>query len=303
METRASYLSVGAFLLALSVGLVIFVMWFSRIDFAQDNQNYKIYFKGSVSGLRVNESVRFHGLPIGKVKSIYVDPHNVEQITVKVSIDNPELIREDAVASVEAQGLTGYSYIQIKGGSQDRPPLKALPGKRYPVITSQASGIEMLFSELPHILQNIYKLSGRLNTLLDEDNVASISATLNNLSKISTALAKGPNTLESFVGEARTAFTQLQKTLKTLENKTNPTFDALTQASLSLEKTSNALNALLEENRASVKDFTNAGLPTLTATMTEAQKNLKTLQGILEKIELSPGSFLHESTTQGYRLP
>jgi phospholipid/cholesterol/gamma-HCH transport system substrate-binding protein len=303
METRASYLSVGAFLLALCLGLVIFVMWFSRVDFTQDNQNYKIYFKGSVSGLRVNESVRFHGLPIGKVKSIYVDPHNVEQIAVKISIDNPELIREDAVASVEAQGLTGYSYIQIKGGSKDRPPLKALPGKRYPVIISQASGIEMLFSELPHILENIYTLSGRLNSLLDKDNVASISSTLNNISKMTTALAKGPNKLENFVGEARATFVQLQKTLKTLDAKTNPALDALTQASVSLDKTSKSLDALLEENRASVKEFTNAGLPTITATMVEAQKNLKTLQGILEKIEVSPGNFLHESTSQGYRLP
>ena len=250
-----------------------------------------------------DESVRFHGLPIGKVKNISVDPHNVEQIAVKISIDNPDLIREDAVASVEAQGLTGYSYIQIKGGSQDRPPLKAVNGKHYPVITSQASGIEMLSSELPHILENIYTLSGRLNSLFDKDNVASIYSTLDNLSKMTTALARGPNKLEDFVGEARAAFAQLQKTLKTIEGKTNPTFDALTQASLSLEKTAQSLDVLLEENRASVKEFTSAGLPAITSTMAEAQKNLKALQGILDKIEVSPGNFLHNSTSQGYRLP
>lgn len=299
METRASYLAVGSFLLALFAGLIIFVMWFSHVDFTKERHNYLIYFEGSVSGLRVNESVRFHGLPVGKVKSIYVDPTNVARIAVKVSIDTPALIRQDAVAAVEAQGLTGYSYIQIKGGSQDLPPLMAKPGQKYPIIASQASGIEMLFSELPNILENVYDVTGKLRSLLNDKNLEALSATLQDLSRVSKGLAKGPNNVDSFMRESRLAFTQINKTLKEMDGQ----IKGLKPAIMAVDKAANSLDAFVDENRASVRDFTDAGLTSVTEVMNEASKSLQTLNGILHQIEVSPGRFINESASNGYQLP
>ncbi|MBA4117837.1 MAG: hypothetical protein C0514_02955 [Candidatus Puniceispirillum sp.] len=299
METRASYLAVGGFLLALFAGLIIFVMWFSHVDFTKERHNYMIYFNGSVSGLRVNESVRFHGLPVGKVKAIYVDPKDVSRIAVKISVDNPALIRQDAVAAVEAQGLTGYSYVQINGGSQTLPPLKAKPGEKYPVIASRASGIEMLFSELPHILENVYAVTGKLKVLLDDKNLEAFSKTLQDISRISKDLAKGPNNVDGFMREARGAFAQINKTLKSMEGQ----IQGLQPAIVAVDKAATSLERLVDENRAGVRDFTDGGLSSVTDVMHEASKSLQTLNGILQQIEISPGRFLHESTDKGYQLP
>ncbi|MCE2950593.1 MAG: MlaD family protein [Alphaproteobacteria bacterium] len=306
METRASYIAVGSFILALAVGVLLFIMWISKVDFNQDAQNYLIYFKGSVSGLRENESVKFHGLPIGKVKKIYVDPKDIEQIVVKITVDNPELVREDAVATIEAQGITGYSYIQIKGGSKEKPPLKVKPGKRYPIINSQASGVEMIFSELPHILKNVYDLSARLNRVLDDHNITAIGQTLENISRLSKDLSQGPERVQTFVKEARLGFRQLRESLQSLEKQVSgwgPSVKAFGEASKSLDKTAATLDGLLSENRGAFKDFTGEGLPSVAAAMKEAQRSLKALQSVLADVEISPGDFLHKSPHEGYKLP
>ena len=52
METRASYVLVGAFVLVLLIGAAAAVAWLGKYGTEKQFAFYRIYFTGSVSGLQ-----------------------------------------------------------------------------------------------------------------------------------------------------------------------------------------------------------------------------------------------------------
>ena len=51
METRAHYVAVGAFVLAVIIAGFVAVVSLGRVEFAQDLKRYYVFVRGSVSGL------------------------------------------------------------------------------------------------------------------------------------------------------------------------------------------------------------------------------------------------------------
>ena len=70
METRANYVLVGLFALAVTVGAFVFVYWFSRAGEVGDRATYRIVFDGAVSGLRIGGAVFFNGIKVGEVSDL-----------------------------------------------------------------------------------------------------------------------------------------------------------------------------------------------------------------------------------------
>ena len=119
MEIRASYVVVGAVVLALLAGLAAFSLWLVDAGVDRDLARYDIAFAGSVSGLQEGGQVLYRGIPVGRVAEIRIDPDNVENVLVAVDIDRATPIKEDTVAALEFQGLTGVAYVQLRGGTQE----------------------------------------------------------------------------------------------------------------------------------------------------------------------------------------
>ena len=142
METRANHLLIGGFVIATVVAFLGFVVWMAKIEIDQEFERYDIYFEGSVSGLSVAGEVRYKGVPVGSVQEIVIDPKvpNRVRVTIKVGASTP--IKEDTVAQLELQGITGVSYVQLTGGSPTSPALKIQSGQRFPVIVSKPSQFE-----------------------------------------------------------------------------------------------------------------------------------------------------------------
>src|SRR5476651_2070171 len=135
METRAHHVVVGVFIIVVLIGAFVSVIWLAGTQFQREGTIYDIYFRGSVSGLNEGAAVRYKGVQIGRVLSIRLDPENVERIRVRIEVDAVTPIKEDAVAALEAQGITGVAFVQITGGSNASPDLKKREDKRYPIIT------------------------------------------------------------------------------------------------------------------------------------------------------------------------
>src|SRR5258708_36739079 len=74
METRANYVLIGLFTLAVILGGFGFVYWFNTIGPAGDRAPYRIVFEGSVSGLRTGASVLFNGIRGGEFTALRLDP-------------------------------------------------------------------------------------------------------------------------------------------------------------------------------------------------------------------------------------
>jgi len=67
METRAAYVAVGTFVLALSIGVVIAVLWLAHAQFNEAKTRYDIYFAYVGTGLGQGSPVRISGVTVGRV--------------------------------------------------------------------------------------------------------------------------------------------------------------------------------------------------------------------------------------------
>jgi len=139
METRANYVAVGAFVLVVLAGIMVSVLWLARAQFATEYQYFETHLAGSVSGLGDGAPVRLNGIQVGRVARIELDPEDPKLVTLVLQVSKAIEIHADAVASLESQGLTGVSYVEISGGTLSSPPLTAAAGQRYPVIASRPS--------------------------------------------------------------------------------------------------------------------------------------------------------------------
>src|SRR5690242_2795671 len=168
METRADYVVVGGFVIAILASLVVAVLWLARVQFNAPSNFYDVYFAGSVTGLVQGSTVRYNGIPVGRVTDIQLDSRNQQRVRVTVEVTTRTPIKTDAVASLEVQGLTGGAFVEISGGSPDAPALEREPGERYPVIASRPSGLQQVVTNAPEVLSRLITLADRFNQILGE---------------------------------------------------------------------------------------------------------------------------------------
>src|SRR5215475_13701573 len=182
METRAHYVAVGAFVLAVIVLGFVAVLSLGKVEFAQELKRYYIFFKGSVIGLSKGSLVQYNGITVGRVVDVRVDPDDLEKIQVTVEIDTTLVkIKADARAFVETALLSGVSTVQIRGGTNEAQDLEPLPGHRYPVIAAGSSVFQRVTEAGPQLLDRLMVAVDNLNSLLTEQNRKAVSDTLQNL--------------------------------------------------------------------------------------------------------------------------
>ena len=150
METRASYVIVGTFVLALIAAAFAIVIFLTRTTFEDTPKPYMSYFTGSVTGLQAGSPVRYRGVPVGTVTDIRIDPADVERVRVVMEILRATPIKTDTVATLGLQGLTGLAYIELAGGTRESQPLTPVGEAKIAVIESRASGIEQVWRKLPN---------------------------------------------------------------------------------------------------------------------------------------------------------
>jgi len=333
METRTSYVLVGAFLLAATVGLIVFIIWSVKSDTSSSYTIYRAYFSGSVSGLSNGSDVRYRGIPIGRVTDIRIDPDNVEKIRVTMDIVSTTPIKTDSVATIEMAGITGVAFIQIEGGSQTAPALEVAPGRKFPVIKTKRSGLEALFDEAPKLIQRVIALTDDASKLLDEGNRSALAETLENIRQLSSVLA-GSSTrvaeiiddsaataaefrvaakdVSAMANEARERTGPLLSTaedtlrnvnaeIKNLSGDAGKMFDQLSTTAKSLTEMSDQLSGLIAENREPIRDFTSDGLYNFTRMIAEMRALVDSLQRIAMRLESDPSNYLFGGANQGYQ--
>ncbi|MFI4988189.1 MAG: MlaD family protein [Alphaproteobacteria bacterium] len=313
METRASYLIVGSFVLVLIAAAFAFVIWLAKIQLNETYTLYNIDFHGSVTGLDEGGVVRYRGISVGSVERIRIDPESVEeiQVTIKVTANTP--VREDTVASLESQGLTGVAYVQLAGGTQASPQLKPKEGRKIAVIKSRASSLERVFNSAPELVDQANLLIVRASRALSDENLDSFRDTLKSVGTLTAAFAAKSDKIEralddgsAAIHDLRAASASLDVLVKNLNNKTNelgaqltPTIKELRQSVQSIDRLATEVQAVVSENRRPLKDFSSEGLYELTQFLTEARGMVEALTRLSNKIEADPARFFLGDQQQG----
>src|SRR5262245_21624183 len=115
MEARANYVAVGAFVLVVLAALFVSGLWIAHVQFQTQYQYIETKVVGPVSGLGAGAAVRLNGIEVGHVARIDLDPDDPSRVTILLQVRSSIPLRADSVASIESQGLTGASYVEISG--------------------------------------------------------------------------------------------------------------------------------------------------------------------------------------------
>lgn len=295
METRAGYLIVGTFVLVSFFGILGFFLWLAKSDLDYKANFYSIYFKGSVTGLTLGGSVNYLGVPIGTVKKIELDSRNPECVHLVIAIKDDILIKEDAYASLELQGLTGYKLVQIYGGSRESPLLKRKPGQPYPVIPSRYSGVEELMTTLPRMINKFTNLIDRFNATFNEQNRILFADTLKNVEELSQRLAETSVPLKELVENTNTAVKTFDRELKGLSLCTR---DTLTE----VKSVAQDIGSFLKDNRIALDTMTQTSSYELIQTLNDTREMVTSATRFFDKLDENPRSLLFKSQRKGVSL-
>jgi len=308
MEAKVNFAVVGAFVIALTVAMITGVLWLSSGKYYRKNYDtYETYMTESVAGLNLNAAVRYRGVDVGRVRRIALAPDNVEQVQLTLDIEHGTPVKEDTLAMLQTQGLTGIAFVELTSGLRTSAPLQAKPGAPYPVIASAPSLMNRLEASIPAVLANLNLVSDSVNALLDDDNRRAVKATLADLSQLSRMLAARSATIDmTLASTARTMDAAARTT-----DKAVAIADQLPQLIQRIERTTIAFERMatevagagvsargtLDGTRADLAQFTGSTLPEVRALVDELRGLTATLRRVGDAVERNPSVLLHGRPT------
>ena len=126
----------------------------------------------SVAGLNLDAPVKFNGVAVGSVQGIQLDPVNPERVRLTFAIERGTPIKEDTLAVLNTQGLTGIAYVELSGGAPNAAPLRATALEPYPVIRTKPSLSARLENILTAVLPKLERTSSNIDAVLSTENRA-----------------------------------------------------------------------------------------------------------------------------------
>jgi len=296
METRAGYMLVGTFVLLSIASIFAFFLWLAKTDIDYKIRFYTIYFPGSVTGLTIGSPVNFLGVPVGTVKNVELDVKHLEVVNITVAIKNAIPIKEDAYASLEIQGLTGYKFVQLYGGSKDSPLLKTKPGHKYPIIPSRYSGVEEIMTMLPRMVNKFTNLVDRINATFNEQNRIRFSESLQNIEILSQHLAESSKPLKGLIENASKASKTLDKELREVSLSTQKTLTKIDTAADDITK-------FLKKNKTALDTLAQSGSYDFIQALNDTRNMLTEATHVFKKLDENPRSLFFESQRKGVSVP
>lgn len=321
MESRSSHFLVGLFVILGSALLATMGVWFAKADIDRTFERYDVVFTGSINGLQEGASVKLRGVPVGRVQEISIDENNIEEIIATIEVDAGTPIKVDSRAVLAMQGVTGLATIELEGGSQSSADLEPEGDQERARIITNRSAIEKVFESTPQLLANGAALLARLEVLLSDDNLDSVSSILRELDGMAGTINdsdKGLGQLIVNVTAATDAIgiaaTQAQLQLATLDA-------VIADASLEGERLSEAANEALVNGSAAAKaledlaggldttfsnlerpldDFAQSGLYDFTEMVRELRQLVASLTRISKEFERDPAGFLIGGNQRGF---
>lgn len=291
-----NYAVVGAFILLLGAALIVVVLWLASGGALQ--KKFDLYLAvedESVAGLNLNAPVKYSGVDVGKVQEIQLDLANPERVRLLLAIQRGTPIKENTVAVLKTQGLTGIAYVELGGSTQDALPLKATGDEEYPVIRTKPSLSTRLETILTTVLEKLDHTTSNIDALISKDNQDALKTTLADLATITHIVAMRKDTIDKGIASASRTFNNTEQVSKQME----PLIKQMMHSAESIEKTSreaaiaiNSANHTVNSVGNDVSRVTNETLPELQRLIGELSTTAGALRRLSEQTERDPASVL-----------
>ncbi|MDO5505287.1 MAG: MlaD family protein [Pseudoxanthomonas suwonensis] len=296
METKANYVLIGAFTIAVATFGLLFLLWAANYASARNWQRYDVIFNEPVTGLTVGSSVQYNGISVGTVEELKLNPEDPRMVVANLKLQHDAPVKVDTRARLSQAGLTGSPFVQLTGGSPNAPRLEPDAANEVPIILTEPSALQ-------NIADTANRLVERMDRMLSEENVERFANTMANIEAITGAVGSQDADLKALIGNARRATEQLNTTLDNT-NRTVSTFDrefaqqlpvlvAKLDASLAkFDSAAGGADAILNENRTAINSFANDGLGQLGPTLSELRALVRDLRRISDRMDGSPARYL-----------
>ena len=286
METKANYVAVGAFVLACIIGLVVTIMWLAGVQYAQEYSYYEANFKGPVTGLGKGTVTRYNGIDVGRIADLHFDPNDPQSVIVLLQVQPNLNIREDSIASIDSQGLTGGSFVEISGGTAKSPLLTAHTGQKYPLIHTKQSGLLQLEQSAPEVVAKLNVAATRINDLLNDNNRRAIAHVLANLDETTEVIARRSADIDAILKNTNEATANLNKASANLQ----PTLDHVDLTVNKFGKVATDADAFINGD----------GLAQLSSLIGDLRRLVTNLNTFSDQLNRSPTSLIFGDRRKGY---
>ena len=113
--------------------------------------------------------MKFHGVDVGTVKAMALDPHNPRLVQVDVRLRKDAPVKTDTRASLKLKGITGVVYIELNGGSPAaRSLVDATPAGQIPEIPYEKSSLANLLDQLPRVIAKFSALEDKATKVVSD---------------------------------------------------------------------------------------------------------------------------------------
>jgi phospholipid/cholesterol/gamma-HCH transport system substrate-binding protein len=312
METRARHLAVGSFVLLLLAGVFVFVLWVAKFQGQVSYDSYFARFSGSVSQLRVDTTVNFGGIPVGRVTDVRIDPEDSALARVDFEVRSGTPIRVDSQATLELQSIAGGVGMSLSRGSSSQPLLP--PGSEVP---AAASALERLTRQAPDLVAKIDRIANNLNAMLSRENQEAFTEMLANLRDLSQHMKESAPAIDALMADSSLAVQRvgaageefrklaadLQKTLGPAAGEAQKAVDAFEKMARSFQQTSDQMNAMVAENREPLRQFSGTALYEATDLIAQLRELAASMARISQELERDPARFFLSDRSKGVPAP
>jgi phospholipid/cholesterol/gamma-HCH transport system substrate-binding protein len=309
MENRLSYSIVGAFVFFLLLGSVVSIVWLGRYSDEGSFKFYHVATKESVSGLNEKAPVKLHGVQIGEVRDIAINPKNAEEVLVIIRVQESAPIKESTYAIIEAQGITGLSFIQLQGSTNDSKDLKTGSNKdEYGIIYSRPSTFSRIDKTITSVSLKAEKIFERAEEIMSDKNLKNFERILENSAKIAESTSKTMANIETHNHEINTLLKESIDAARgikamsysftsAIDHTGIDTMNNVREASKSVKSVMGGLNEKMEKGAFDLDILVKENLLPLQNTLHELELVLRETRDLVGNLKDSPSDLLFKTET------
>ena len=298
METRASYVLIGAFtVLSILAGLGFFI-WLAKVQLDRTYSHYDILFD-TVAGLALASPVQFNGVDVGKVTAIDLDRDDPGRVRVRIELISATPVRQGTEATLQSQGVTGVSVVSLAGGEPDAERLPIVLPNDVPMIPSKPSAVQDLLEGAPDLLAEAIALLKDIKEFTTEENRAAIANILNNVDSATANLDTAITDFSAMSDDVGTAVDQIKDFTTRLDALSDTADDAIATAVRTMDNADGAISTAVRTMN-NIDGLTTDVTPLVSTLANEISRLIGDLSSLTAQIERDPARFLLGSQTPEY---
>ncbi|WP_200195133.1 MlaD family protein [Halorhodospira abdelmalekii] len=304
METQARHVWIGLLTLLLLIGTLSFGVWLADWKLRGERQAYRVVLTENVLGLSAYSAVKLNGVDVGEVERLELDRRDPRRVVAYIWVDRDVPVTTETRAQLAMTNLlTGSVHIRLVPGDLDAPLLRRQE-EGVPQIAATPSAAARLREDMGNLFSEAETLVERINSLLAEENIESMAATLADVQRLvalvvehDEAIEQGLLAVTNSAQRAEATLTRVESVAEQLEALLEgPGEQALlstARAAESLAQSSEQVEELFSEHQAAIAAGLH-GLQGVEPLLMEMHETLHAVRSFIQRLEQGGGGSLLE---------